>query len=188
MRYHMVRTDDMLNGDGLRVVLFVSGCSHRCFGCHNPETWDKDSGIEYTASTTDMILEQLGKDYISGLTLSGGDPLYLSNLNAINLLIDAVKERFPEKTIWLYTGYTWENIINPTVYEWTTQGELDVMFKRMNIVCKCDVVVDGVFKGSLADVNAPWVGSTNQRVIDVNKTLGGKFGETRCCTNPVLYK
>lgn len=155
MNYHLIRTDDMLNGDGIRVVLFVSGCSHYCNHCHNSETWDSNSGKLFNEEAIELIIKELEKDYISGITLSGGDPLYENNLDEVLSLIKEIKNKFPNKNIWIYSGYTWE--------------ELDE--RRLEIVKLCDVFCDGKFNEEFADVNTPWVGSTNQRVIDIKKTL-----------------
>ena len=155
MNYHNITKDDMNNGDGLRVVLWVSGCSHRCDGCQNPQTWNPESGIKFDESAMNEILRELDHDYISGLTLSGGDPLYQRNLETISKIIDTVREKFPEKTIWLYTGYTREEIQTDSV--------------RWNIVQKVDVVVEGEFEKDKADANYHWAGSTNQRVIEIKK-------------------
>lgn len=173
MNYHMIRTDDMLNGDGLRVIIFLSGCEHHCKGCHNPETWDINSGKEFTLEATEEILKELNKDYISGITFSGGDPLHEKNLIGVYSLISKIKEEYPNKTIWLYTGYEWKDIdinIANIVYPNLTP-ELLIKQARARLVSKCDVLVDGKFIQSLADVNFPWVGSINQRVIDVQKSI-----------------
>ncbi len=153
MRYHNITTDDMLNGDGLRVVLWVSGCEHNCVGCHNPITHDASCGLEFDAYAYNELIDKLDKDYISGLTLSGGDPLYPLNRECIGELILKIKEKFPKKTIWLYTGYLWEEIA------------------FLEAVRLCDVVVDGRFEMALADKKLHWRGSKNQRVIDVKKTI-----------------
>lgn len=171
MRYLDIKTNDDKNGPGFRTVLFVSGCSHHCEGCHNPETWDENSGKEFNDEALQEILKELDKDYISGITLSGGDPLYYNNLNDVFNLVSCIKERYPEKTIWLYTGMTWEHIFRPAVLD-VFDPKRDLMLSmRKEIVKMCDVLVDGRFVQSLADVNCPWVGSTNQRVIDVKKSL-----------------
>lgn len=171
MNYHLIRTDDMLNGSGLRVVIFTSGCNHCCEGCHNPETWDENSGREFNNEAMHEILNELDKDYISGITLSGGDPLYHNNVSDVLKLVSEIKLNHPEKTIWLYTGMLWEHIFRPAMTD-DFNPERDLMFaRRKQIIAMCDVVVDGKFIKSLADVNCPWVGSTNQRVIDVNKSI-----------------
>lgn len=157
MRYHNILHDDMRNGEGLRVVLFVSGCEHHCFNCQNPQTWDGNDGIEFDLDAKEEIFEQLSKDYISGITFSGGDPLYNSNLHDVLVLINEILSKFPTKTIWLYTGYTWDQIQNSK--------------EKMEVVSSCDVLVDGEYIEEFLDVNYPWAGSTNQRVIDVKKSL-----------------
>ena len=105
MKYHNILHDNMANGEGLRVVLFVSGCNHYCKGCQNPVTWDIENGLEFTAKELTEICEQLSKDYISGITLSGGDPLHPEHRDGMKLLCHYLKMRFPNKTIWCYTGY-----------------------------------------------------------------------------------
>lgn len=142
----------MLNGDGLRVVLWVAGCSHGCKGCHNPVTWDPNGGLEFDQEAKEEIFTELEKDYISGITFSGGDPLFFSNRPDVLKLIREIKERFPEKTVWLYTGFEWEAI-----------SELEVM-KYL------DVLVDGRFLLEKKDTKLHWKGSANQRVIDVPAT------------------
>lgn len=153
MRYHNITTDDMLNGDGLRTVLWVAGCPHRCQGCHNPITWDIDGGIPFDEAAEQELFEKLSADYISGITFSGGDPLHPANRDEVARLAKKVKQQHPEKTIWLYTGYNWEDIC-----------ELDA-------VALADVLVDGRFEKNLFDAKLHWKGSSNQRVIDVQETL-----------------
>lgn len=142
----------MLNGDGLRVVLWVAGCTHKCKNCHNPITWDIKGGIPFDADAKDELFKELEKDYISGLTLSGGDPLHPANCLSITELVKEVKEKFPQKTIWVYTGFEWEEIATLPI---------------MDLV---DVVVDGRFIQEQHDGKLHWRGSANQRVIDVQKT------------------
>ena len=153
MRYHNITKDDMLNGDGLRVVLWVAGCSHCCKECHNPITWDPDGGLLFDQAAKQEIFEQLEKDYISGITFSGGDPLHSANRLDVRNLMEEIKGKFPEKTIWLCTGYDWEEIWH---------------YPMMKYV---DVVVDGEFKIDLKDTKLLWKGSSNQRVIEVQETL-----------------
>lgn len=168
MNYHMIRTDDMLNGDGLRVVLFVSGCSHNCKMCHNPETWDKNSGIEFDINAEMELMDEISKDYISGITFSGGDPLHESNLDEVMQLCLKIKDTFGDnKTIWLYSGYTWEDIFKLKSDEVFDETKI----KRIAIIHECDVFVDGEFDIDKSDVNYPWAGSTNQRVINVPETI-----------------
>ncbi len=153
MNYHNITTDDMLNGDGLRVVLWVAGCNHYCKHCQNPETWDVGGGIPFDETAEKELFEKLSKPYISGITFSGGDPLHPFNRSEVFRLIRKTKELFPEKTIWLYTGYNWEEIHHLEGLE--------------NI----DVLCEGEFIDELKDVNIHWVGSSNQRVINVKETL-----------------
>lgn len=171
MNYSMIRTDDMLNGSGLRVVLFVSGCNNYCEHCHNPETWDANSGKEFDDEAVFAILSELGKDYIAGITVSGGDPLYHDNLADVYTLITHIKEYYPKKTIWLYTGLTWDIIFNSATTDDFNPRRDALRDLRKDIVKQCDVLVDGKFIESLADVNYPWAGSTNQNVIDVQESL-----------------
>ena len=153
MRYHNITKDDMLNGEGLRVVLWVAGCSHNCPECHNPVTWDIRGGIPFDQAAKDELFEELQKDYVSGVTLSGGDPLHPDNREETCRLIDEICDRFPGKTIWLYTGYDWEEICG------------------LPCIRKVDVVVDGEFVAGLKDNSLQWKGSSNQRVIDVQRSL-----------------
>lgn len=153
MRYHNITKDDMLNGDGLRVVLWVAGCSHACTDCHNPQTWDIEGGLPFDEEARRELDEELKKDYISGITLSGGDPLHVKNREETGCLISDIRARFPEKTIWLYTGYKWEEI------------------KQLSFIPKIDVLVDGRFQRELKDNTLFWKGSKNQRVIDVRRSL-----------------
>lgn len=157
MNYHNITKDDMLNGDGLRVVLWVSGCEMRCIGCHNPETHPVDSGIPFDEQAENELFEALGKDYIDGITFTGGHPLMECNRQQVYRLVNKCRELFSNKTIWLYTGYTWE--------------EIQSMPDAKAIVDKIDILVDGKFVLYLKDNNCRWCGSTNQRVIDVKKSL-----------------
>lgn len=158
MKYHDITHDDMKNGDGLRVVLWVSGCSHHCPGCQNPITWDPNDGKEYDLAARIEIYKELQKDYISGLTISGGDPFYIGNILETMALCRTVKQSFIDKTVWVYTGYTWEFL----------QDCLDFPESMWKYI---DVLVDGEFEQDKLDVNYPWAGSTNQRVIDVQESL-----------------
>ncbi|MBR6615229.1 MAG: anaerobic ribonucleoside-triphosphate reductase activating protein [Lachnospiraceae bacterium] len=153
MRYHNITKDDMLNGDGLRTVLWVAGCSHGCKNCHNPITWDICGGIPFDEAAKKELFEALEPDYISGITFSGGDPLHMQNRGEVGELIKEVREKYPNKTIWVYTGYTWDDV------------------KDLPYLQYADVLVDGPFVEELKDVTLHWKGSANQRVIDVKKTL-----------------
>lgn len=152
MNYHNITYDDMKNGDGLRVVLWVSGCDHYCPECQNPVTWDPNDGLIFDENAARELKNLLEKDYIDGLTLSGGDPLYEGNRSIVTTLCESVKEAFPDKTIWLYTGYCYEDV------------------KDLPVMDSIDILVDGPYVEKLRDVNLKWRGSSNQRVIDVQKT------------------
>lgn len=162
MRYHNITKDDMLNGDGLRTVLWVSGCDHCCKECHNPITWDPNGGLLFDEEAKQELFEVLKRDYISGLTLSGGDPLYAGNREDILKLVKEVRERFPQKTIWMYTGFEWESI------------------EHLEIMDYIDVLVDGEFEIDKADPQIHWRGSSNQRVIDVPRTKETKTVVLHC--------
>lgn len=153
MRYHDITKDDMKNGDGLRVVLWVSGCGHRCPGCQNPITWDPADGLIFDEAAKWEIEEQLMNSYISGITFSGGDPLFPDNLQEVTAYIKVLKDRFPDKTVWLYTGEIWEDI------------------QDLEVLPYIDVLVDGRFEQDKRDNLLHWRGSANQRVIDVRKSL-----------------
>lgn len=153
MNYHNITKDDMLNGDGLRAVLWVSGCSHGCKECQNPITWDPDGGLLFDENAKKELFDILDKDYISGITFSGGDPLYPGNRDEVTSLAKEIKSKYPKKTIWLYTGYLFEEI------------------KDLEVIKYLDVLVDGPFMIDKKNTQAKWKGSDNQRVIDVRKTL-----------------
>lgn len=153
MRYHDITKDDMRNGDGLRVVLWLSGCRHHCPGCQNPVTWDPEDGLIFDQAARGEVEGQLEKPYISGVTFSGGDPLFPRNLEEVTAYCKKLKDRFPEKTIWLYTGEVWEDI------------------QRLEILKYIDVLVDGRFEQEKKDNLLHWRGSSNQRVIAVPESL-----------------
>lgn len=159
MNYHNITYPDQNNGPGLRVVIWVSGCSHHCLECQNPQTWDKNSGIIFDNSAKEEIIEQLKNNYISGVTWSGGDPMHKDNVETVLKFTEKIHDLFPEKNIWLYTGYTFEEIMN------------DTNLKRKQLLDLCDVLVDGEYKKELRDISLHWCGSSNQRVIDVKNTL-----------------
>ena len=153
MRYHNITKEDMLNGEGLRSVLWVAGCTHHCKNCHNPITWDIDGGIPFDDAAKQELFESLDKDYVSGVTFSGGDPLHPKNRDEVFKLAKEIKEKFPNKTVWVYSGFLWDD------------------FKKNASMKYVDVFCDGEFVEDLKDERIPWVGSSNQRVIDVQKSL-----------------
>lgn len=157
MNYHNIKTDDMLNGDGLRVTCWVSGCDIGCFNCYNPQTWDFNSGIPFTEKTMQELLYDLSKPYIKGCTLSGGHPLDPQNAPEVLKIVKRVKMVFPNKDIWIYSGYEWENIIKDETLR--------------EILKYTDVLVDGAYIDELRDISLPFRGSSNQRIIKVKESL-----------------
>ena len=183
MNYHNITYPDQNNGDGLRVVLWLSGCSHHCKGCQNPQTWDTNSGVPFDESAKEEIFKELNKDYISGITLSGGDPLNEANLDGVLGLVNQIRLLFPQKTIWLYTGYRVRGIqeglfvLTPNVITDKISDHKEIIdrvnddVKRSDIIKQCDVLIDGRYVEEKRDITLKWRGSSNQRVINVQKSL-----------------
>lgn len=159
MRYHNITKDDMLNGEGLRVVLWLSGCSHNCKGCQNPLTHNPNDGLIFDEAAKQEIFEQLDQDYISGITFSGGDPLFIDNRKEVLTFMKEIKEKYPDKTIWSYTGYTMEEL----------EKDTPEFFNELKQYV--DILIDGRYIESLRDINLPWRGSSNQRIIQFDKEL-----------------
>ncbi len=155
MNYHKIEKYSIANGTGIRCVLWVSGCSLHCKGCHNPSTWDFNSGKPFNEEAKQELFEALSKPYIRGVTLSGGNPLEHSY--QIFLLTKEIKENFPNKDIWLYSGYTYEQICQ--------------VRERFKALFYIDVLVDGPYIEEQRDITLPFCGSRNQRIIDVKETL-----------------
>ncbi len=178
MNYHTITYPDQNNGDGLRVVLWLSGCSHHCYNCQNTQTWNPNSGIPFDKSAKQEIFTELSKDYISGITFSGGDPLHENNLDEVLKLVQEIRNSFPEKTIWLYTGFRWEELIMYDSYnnfiplESNLRKDIyELYIKRHQIIELCNIVVDGEYIDEQKDLSLKWRGSKNQRVIDVQQSL-----------------
>lgn len=157
MNYHKIDPVSISNGIGVRTVLWVSGCNHNCFNCQNPETHNPNSGRVFDNDAIEKLCTYLSKPYISGITFSGGDPLHPSNVNKISVLSAMIHHYYPAKNQWLYTGYTWEEIVNTP--------ELISALKYIN------VLVDGKYVDNLRDITLPFRGSSNQRLIDVQATI-----------------
>lgn len=166
MNYSAIKNYDIANGLGVRVTLFVSGCTHHCEGCFNEETWSFSSGKPFTKETEDEIIKLLSPDYIKGLTLLGGEPMEKVNQAALYPFVKRVKEAYPEKNIWCYSGYTLDEITKGRAHTDVTDALLGFI----------DVLVDGEFKKELYSVALKFRGSSNQRVIDLKETL--KQGKT----------
>ncbi len=163
MKYATIKPHDVANGPGVRVSLFVSGCTHHCKGCFNPETWDFAYGEPFTPEVEDRILDALSPWYIKGLSLLGGEPFEPANQAALLPFLRRVKERYPDKTIWCYTGYDYEaDLLSGRLCEWElTHAILSLL----------DVLVDGEFQLEKKDLRLRFRGSSNQRVIDVPASL-----------------
>ncbi len=172
IRYAQIRSLDLSNGEGIGVSLFVQGCRFRCPNCFNPETWDFNGGKEWTEEVENKLLELAARPYIKRISILGGEPLADENLDEVLNLVNKIRLSFGDtKTIWLYTGYEWSQLFNGGVY---TSKE-HVGLKRRNIVKQCDVLIDGKYIDSQRDISLKWCGSSNQRVIDIQKSL--KNGE-----------
>lgn len=163
MHYGEIKNCDIANGNGVRVSLFVSGCSHHCKGCFNEETWDFFYGEAFTRETEDRIISWLKPDYIEGLTLLGGEPLEYVNQKDILPFLERVRQECPGKNIWCYTGYIYEkDILGRMVPKWK---------ETSRILSLIDVLVDGPFVEEKKDISLRFRGSANQRIIDVKKSL-----------------
>ena len=157
MNYMEISHCNQVNGDGNRVVLWVAGCSHHCKGCQNAYSWDPCIGVKFDDAAKEEIFKDLETDWCAGLTFSGGDPLFEENRAEVIALAKEAKEKFPSKSIWLYTGYQWGEIVDdPTMAE---------------IIKHVDVICDGEYIEELRDIDKHWVGSSNQNVIDVEERL-----------------
>ena len=163
MYYGEIKKCDIANGEGVRVSLFVSGCTHHCPGCFNQDTWDFDYGKEYTQETEEEILNALAPDYINGLSLLGGEPFVPQNQAVLVELLRKVKERYPRKNIWCYSGYLFDKELLSE-----SRARCEYTDEMLSML---DVLVDGRFVETLKDIRLVFRGSSNQRVIDVQKSL-----------------
>lgn len=201
INYHNITYPDMNNGDGLRTVLWLSGCSHHCKGCQNPQTWDVNSGIPFDERAKEELFRELDKDYISGLTLSGGDPLNEANLDDVLDIVTEFNKRYkqpqdmvynnsknhnissenadkfrlllPNKTIWLYTGFDFDFIRHSfeESKKMLQASWKESAIKRWDIISNCDILIDGRYIESQRNPSLKWRGSSNQRVIDIQESL-----------------
>lgn len=161
MNYCNIKKWDIADGIGVRVSLFVSGCTHHCKGCFQPETWDFDYGEPYTADTEKEILEALSPDYINGLTLLGGEPFEVQNQQVLVELLRKVKKEYPNKTIWCYSGYVYEELTG------NSRARCEFTDEMLSMI---DVLVDGEFVQEKRNISLMFRGSENQRLVDVKKT------------------
>ena len=160
MNYLKIESSSLSNGLGWRVVLWCAGCDHQCYNCHNPESWNEKGGHPFGVEQMDLLLKLLSPKYIKGITLSGGDPLFKNNREGMLYICKTIKEKMPEKDIWMYTGFNYDDV------------------KDLEVMQYVDVLVDGRFVNSLRDVSLAFRGSSNQKVIDVPKSREAK--ETVC--------
>ena len=166
MNYGTIKKTDIANGEGVRVSLFVSGCRHRCPHCFNPETWSFSYGKPFTEETEKEIADALAKPFINGLTVLGGEPFEPENQRVLAPFLERIRNRFPQKTIWCYSGWTLDALISPE-----SAYRCEATDKMLSLL---DVLVDGPFVESLKDITLRFRGSSNQRLIDMKKTA--KYG------------
>lgn len=164
MYYGSLKKCDIANGIGIRTVLFVSGCTHHCKGCFQPQTWNFRYGTEYTEETEQEIIESLQPSYVHGLTLLGGEPMEPENQRALLPLLRRIRRELPQKTIWCYSGYTWEELTGES------RARCEATEEMLSLL---DVLVDGEFVEEKKNISLQFRGSENQRLIDVPKTLAG---------------
>ncbi len=157
MRYNLIRKMDISNGPGVRVSVFMQGCSFHCKNCFNSETWDFEGGKEFNDETIEKILNLCGQNYVEGLSILGGEPMHPTNIEGTTKLAKAFKEKYPNKSIWVWSGFLYDRDL-----------------KDKEVLKYIDVLVDGQYVDELHDPTLKWRGSSNQRVIDVKKTLQNK--------------
>lgn len=157
MNYLNITHCDQVNGEGNRVVLWTAGCSHHCHNCQNAFSWNPEAGVPFDDKAKEELFNDLAQDWCAGITYSGGDPMYCGNRSTIIALAKEIREKFPTKTQWLYTGYCWNDLLADD--------------SMVEIIKYVDVICDGPYVESLRDVELHWVGSSNQHVIDVKERL-----------------
>lgn len=176
MRFASMRNLDISNGEGVGVSLFVQGCDRHCFNCFNPDTWDFNGGKEWTEGTKNKFIRLIDRPYINRISVLGGEPLAEQNLDEVLSLIKEIRISFPEKTIWLYTGFCWNDIMcsfaglqaDCVVLD---KKDIEAWEKRRKIISNIDVLVDGEYIDEQKDLSLKFRGSKNQRVIDVKQSL-----------------
>jgi len=176
MRFASMRNLDISNGEGVGVSLFVQGCDRHCFNCFNPDTWDFNGGKEWTEGTKNKFIKLIDRPYINRISVLGGEPLAEQNLDEVLSLIKEIRISFPEKTIWLYTGFCWNDIMcsfaglqaDCVVLD---KKDIEALEKRRKIISNIDVLVDGEYIDEQKDLSLKFRGSKNQRVIDVKQSL-----------------
>ena len=177
IRYASIRELDISNGKGIGVALFVQGCHLHCYNCFNSETWDFSGGKEWSPEIKEKFLQLADRSYIKRISILGGEPLADENLDGVLDLVTTIKEKLPNKSIWIYSGYTWESIMNYTScstddFDYIEESYVDEQYeKRKKIISICNVMVDGRYIDSQRDIALKWRGSANQRIIDTQKSL-----------------
>ena len=154
MKYNLIRKMDISNGPGVRVSVFMQGCAFHCKNCFNKETWDFEAGKEFNQNTIDEVLNLCKEDYIKGLSILGGEPMHPKNIEGTTKLAKAFKEKYPDKNVWVWSGFKFEEDL-----------------KDKEVLNYIDVLVDGKYEDELHDFTLKWRGSSNQRVIDVKESL-----------------
>lgn len=172
MRYAQIRSMDISNGEGVGVSLFVQGCPFHCKNCFNSDTWDFNGGKEWTEEIKDKFMELINRPYIKRVSFLGGECLAEQNLDEVLKLVQEIRISFPEKTIWLYTGYTWEQLVYSRMPSGVGKEKEFLNWNRRNeIISNIDICIDGEYVDNLKDLTLKWRGSKNQRVIDVKQSL-----------------
>lgn len=163
MRYALIREMDISNGCGIGISLFVQGCHFHCDGCFNPETWDFNGGKEWSEEVEKKFLNLASRPWVKRISILGGEPLAYENVETVYKLVREIREKFPDKMIWIYTGFRFEDIPIETTNS--------IQEYRYRAIANADVLVDGRFEANKKDLSLPFRGSTNQRLIDVQKSL-----------------
>ncbi len=179
MNYANIKYNDIANGEGVRVSLFVSGCTHHCKNCFNKETWDFSYGKPFTKDVEDKIISALNFEHVNGLTLLGGEPMEIANQKGLLPFLKRVKEIYPNKSIWCYTGYLFDDLLGGKIRikDENETSFLQPLVQRaycddtLELLKYIDIIVDGEFREELKDITLRFKGSSNQRVIDVQNTL-----------------
>ena len=181
MRYSKIREMDVSNGEGLGISLFVQGCHFHCRGCFNPETWDFNGGKEWTKEIEDTFIKLAGKPFIQRVSILGGEPLCPENVIKVSSIISKIRLLYPQKKIWVYTGYKFETLLEDKLAWDYNTGEffyrIQVIQARKEIIRNIDILIDGQFQLDNQDLyneHIIWAGSTNQRIIDIKKTMENK--------------
>ena len=175
MNYAQIRSMDISNGEGIGVSLFVQGCDFHCKNCFNSETWEFSKGQEWNDKTKNQFLKLIETPFIQRVSILGGEPLHPKNVQNVLKIVDEIRVSYPAKNIWLYTGYTWEEIwIKDNIKtgdKVKDMREKAIRNLRRQVVRMCDVLIDGRYVDELRDISLHWRGSSNQRVINVQETL-----------------